>query len=64
MKDWTPSVDNPGHMEKTIQKGTATIVIFRPILSDEERIEREGKTRTALQSAMRENFLHRRKQTT
>ncbi len=63
MRDWTPSVDNPGYMEKTIQRGAATIVIFRPILSDEERVEREGKTRAALQGAMREHLLHRRKNT-
>lgn len=63
MSDWIPSVDNPGHMEKTIQKGAATIIIFRPVLSDEERTEREGKARAALQSALRENFIHRRKTT-
>lgn len=60
MSDWTPSVDNPGFMEKTIRCGMATIVISRPVLSEEERIEREGKTRTALEGAMREH-LHRRK---
>lgn len=60
MSDWTQSVDNPGFMEKTIRCGMATIVIFRPILSDEERTARESKTRTALEGAMREH-LHRRK---
>lgn len=60
MSDWTPSVDNPAYIEKTIKRGTATIVISRPVLSEEERTAREGKTRTALESVMRE-YLHRRK---
>lgn len=62
MSDWTPSVDNPGYMEKTIRCGMATIIVSRPILSDEERTAREGKTRAALEGAMREH-LHRRKTT-
>ena len=59
MSDWTPSVDNPAYIEKTIQRGTATIVIARPVLSEEERTAREGKTRTTLEGVMRE-YLHRR----
>lgn len=60
MSDWTPSVDNPGFMEKTIRCGMATIVISRPDLSEEERTAREGKTRATLESVMRD-YLHRRK---
>lgn len=59
MSDWTPSVENPGYMDKSIQKGTATIVISRPILSEEERTAREGKTRTTLEGVMRD-YLHRK----
>ena len=59
MSDWTPSVDNPAYIERTIQKGAATIVISRPVLSEEERTARESKTRTALEGVMRE-YLHRR----
>ena len=55
MSDWTPSVDNPAYIEKTIKRGTATIVISRPVLSEEERTAREGKTRTALESALRDH---------
>lgn len=53
MSDWTPSVENPAYIEKTIQAGAATIVISRPVLSEEERTAREGKTRTALEGVMR-----------
>lgn len=60
MSDWTPSVDNPGYMERRTQKGEATIVILRPMIDKEEAARREGKTRTALEGVMRE-YLHRRK---
>lgn len=59
MSDWTPSVENPAYIEKTIQTGTATIVISRPVLSEEERTAREGKARTALEGVMRD-YLKRR----
>lgn len=54
MSDWTPSVESSLYIEKTIQTGTATIVISRPVLSEEERTAREGKARTALESVMRD----------
>lgn len=59
MSDWTPSVENPGYMEKPIQKGMATIVILRPMIDKEEAARREGKARTTLEGVMRE-YLHRR----
>lgn len=60
MSDWTPSVESSLYIEKTIKRGTATIIISRPVLSEEERAARESKTRTALEGVMRE-YLHRRK---
>lgn len=62
MSDWTPSVDNPGYIEKTIHTGTATVTISRPVLSKEERTRREAETRTALEGVMRD-YLHRRRTT-
>lgn len=62
MIDWTPSVEHPGYIEKTIQKGTATVVILRPVLSEDERTRRESTTRTALEGVMRD-YLHRRTHT-
>ena len=59
MSDWTPSVDNPGYVEKTIRCGMTTVTISRPVLSDEERTEREGKIRTTLEGVMRQ-YLQRR----
>ena len=60
MSDWTPSVDNPEYIEKTVKRGTATIIISRPELSEEERTAREGRTRTALESVMRDYLKRRR----
>jgi hypothetical protein len=60
MSNWTPSVDNPEYIEKTIQAGQATIVISRPVLSEEERTAREGRTRTTLESVMRDYLKRRR----
>lgn len=60
MNSWTPSVDTPARMEKTIKHGAATIVISRPVLSVEDRANRESKARTALEGVMRE-YLNRRR---
>lgn len=60
MNNWTPSVDAPARMEKTIKHGAATIVISRPVIPVEDRANRESKTRTALEGVMRE-YLNRRR---
>lgn len=59
MSDWTISQTRPGYREKTIQRGAATIVIYRPILDNAEQAKREKRTREALESVMRDQ-LHRR----
>lgn len=60
MSDWTPSVESPGYIEKRITRGDATIIIRRPVLNEEERARREGKTREALENALR-GYVSRRK---
>jgi hypothetical protein len=59
MENWTPAPDRPGYRRKIIQRGPATIIIDRPILDEAEGAKAQEKTRTALESAMRE--YHRRK---
>jgi hypothetical protein len=54
MSNWTPAPDRPGYRCKTIQRGPATIIIYRPILDDAEAAKAQQKTRTALEGAMRE----------
>lgn len=54
MSDWTPSQTCPGYREKTIQRGAATIVIRRPILSEGEQAKREQHARDALGSVLRD----------
>lgn len=59
MTTWSPSTTKPGYMEKTMVFGAATIVVYRPTLSKEDRATRESQTRTALEGAMREYFNRR-----
>lgn len=56
---WSPSTAKPGYVEKTMVSGAATVVVYRPVLSNEERTTRESQTRTALEGAMREYFSRR-----
>ena len=53
MENWTPAPDRPGYRCKTIQHGPATIVIYRPILSEAEEAKAQARARTGLESAMR-----------
>lgn len=59
MGGWTTSQARPGYIEKTIQHGAATIVIFRPAVEQAEQARREDRARTALESAMKD-YLYRR----
>lgn len=61
MSTWTPAPDRPGYRCKIIQSGAATITIYRPELSEAEAAKAEAKTRTALESAMREHYGRQRR---
>lgn len=54
MGNWKPTPDRPGYCCKIIQRGPATIIIDRPMLSEAEEAKAKEKTRTALESVMRE----------
>jgi len=56
MENWTPAPDRPGYRCKTIQRGPATITIYRPILSETEEAKAQQKARAALESALREHY--------
>lgn len=53
MDGWTPAKDRPGYRCKTVQRGPATIVIYRPILGEEEAAKATATVRTGLESALR-----------
>lgn len=53
MSEWTPAKDRPGYRCKTVQHGPATIVIYRPILGEEEAAKATAPVRTGLESALR-----------
>lgn len=50
--DWTTSESRPGYQEKTLRHGNATIVVYRPILSPQERETREKAITAALRPIM------------
>lgn len=56
MENWTPAPDRPGYRCKTIQRGPATITIYRPILDEAQAAKAQQKARTALEGALREHY--------
>ena len=56
MDNWTPAPDRPGYRCKTIQRGPATIIIYRPELSEAEAATAQQKACTALESVMRDYY--------
>lgn len=59
MEKWKTATDRPGYRCKTLQRGNATIVIYRPILSEAEAAKAQEKARNALESVMREHYIPR-----
>ena len=56
MNDWKPAPDRPGYRCKTIQRGQATIIIYRPELTEAEAAKAQQKARAALESALRDHY--------
>lgn len=52
MNDWIESQTCPGYREKTIQRGDATIIIRRPILTAAEQAKREKRAKEVLGHAL------------
>lgn len=63
MINWQPAPDRPGYRCKTVQRGPATIIIYRPILSEAEEAKAKQKARAALESAMREHYTRKARPT-
>lgn len=61
MGNWKPAPDRPGYRCKTVQHGPATIIIYRPELSEAEAAKAAEKVRTALEGAMRDHYARRRR---
>lgn len=53
MSNWTPAPDRPGYRCKTIQRGPATIHIYRPILDEAQMARAQQKTTQELEQALR-----------
>ena len=50
--DWKTSESRPGYQEKTLRHGDATITVYRPRLSTQEREAREREVAAALRPIM------------
>ena len=59
MIDWTPSQARPGYVEKTIQSGAATIIIYRPIMDDHVRAKAEQQAKESL-GAVLQTYIKRK----
>ena len=60
MDGWTVSTENPGYREKVIRQGNCSIVILRPILTQEEQTKRERKAESDIEHGLRDYLLKRR----
>lgn len=56
MDNWKPAPDRPGYRCKTVQRGPATITLYRPILTETEAAKAQEQVRTALEGAMRSYY--------
>ena len=56
MEKWNTATDRPGYCCKKVQHGAATIVIYRPMLSEAETAKAQEKARAVLESVMREHL--------
>lgn len=54
METWKNAPDRPGYRCKTVTHGNATIVIYRPMLSEAEAVKAQERARTTLECALRE----------
>ena len=59
METWTTSTDRPGYRCKTVQRGNATIIIYRPILTEAEAEKAQQRTRAELENALRAVYSRR-----
>ena len=59
MEEWTTATDRPDYRCKTTKRGNATVILYRPILSEAEAAKAEANARAALESVMREHYTTR-----
>jgi hypothetical protein len=57
MSEWTSTL--PGYRTKTIQHGSCTIIVHRPVLTEQERTKREKQIQDSLGRGLSE-YLRRK----
>lgn len=63
MSDWKASETKPGYRTKTIQYGSCTIIINRPILEAEEQKRREQQVRKGVERGLRDYLIRKENRT-
>jgi hypothetical protein len=54
--EWVTSPEHPGYREKIIKKGSVTIHILRPELSEQERTQREKHLKRVAETTLRDYY--------
>lgn len=54
MSEWATAESSPGYRTKTIQYGSCTIIVERPILTETEQTKREAQVKATVERALRD----------
>ena len=63
MSEWTTEI-RPGYRTKIIQRGSATIIIHRPELTEAEAKKRERRVKEVLAASLKDSIHRTREATT
>lgn len=59
--NWAESPEHPGYRVKTIQKGSCTIHILRPMLDEKEQAKREAHTKAVAERVLSDYYIRKEK---
>ena len=57
--NWAESPEHPGYLIKTIQKGSCTIHILRPVLDEKEKAKREAHVKAVAERVLRDYYIRK-----
>lgn len=63
MSDWTMATDRPGYRVKVLQRGSCSISVYRPILSQAEQTKREQHVKDVMGHCLHGYLLKKEKRT-
>lgn len=59
--NWAESPEHPGYRVKTIQKGSCTIHILRPMLDEKEQAKREAHIKAVAERVLSDYYKRKEK---